>query len=39
MTGGKEQLRSIILHGELSDGQTGSTLLLCVLNYFDSLTG
>ena len=39
MTGGKEQLRSIILHVELSDGQTGSTLLFCVLNYFDSLTG
>jgi len=29
LTGGKEQLRSIFLHGELSDGQTGSTLL-CV---------
>jgi hypothetical protein len=39
MTGGKEQLRSIILHVELSDGQTGSTLLFGVLNYFDSLTG
>ena len=34
MTGGKEQLRSIVLHVELSDGQTGSTLLFCVLNYF-----